>query len=70
MISILKDLFEGEKLTKEEKRRREINVKILDMAKDKHRFTYKDDGYHIPDGYEDQDGRIDKHKKESVLHAR
>lgn len=64
------DLFEGEKLTKEEKRRRDVNLKILDLAKDKHRFSYKDDGYHIPDGYEDSEGRIDRKKKESVLHAR
>lgn len=64
------DLFEGEKLTKEEKRRREVNMKILDLANDKHRFSYKDDGYHIPDGYEDSEGRIDRKKKESVLHAR
>ena len=44
------DLFEGEKLTAAERKRMEINEKILQMAKDKHRFTYKDDSYHIPDG--------------------
>jgi hypothetical protein len=43
-------LFEGEKLTAAERKRMEINEKILQMAKDKHRFTYKDDSYHIPDG--------------------
>jgi pre-mRNA-splicing factor ATP-dependent RNA helicase DHX16 len=64
------DLFEGERMTKEERKRREVNMKILDMAKDKHRFSYKDDAYHIPDGYEDSEGRVDRKKKESVLTAR
>lgn len=48
----------------------EINEKILQMAKDKHRFSYKDDSYHIPDGYEDSNGRIDKKKRDAVLTAR
>lgn len=64
------ELFEGEVLTAAEKRRREVNKKILDMAKDKHRFSYKDDAYHIPDAYEDIDGRVDRKKKEAVLHSR
>ena len=64
------DLFEGERLTKEERKRREINTKILDMAKDKHRFTYKDDAYHIPDSYEDNNGHINRKKKDAVLNAR
>ena len=64
------ELFAGEKLSAAEQRRREVNKKILELAKDKHRFSYKDDGYHIPDGYEDSEGRVDKRKKEAVLHAR
>jgi pre-mRNA-splicing factor ATP-dependent RNA helicase DHX16 len=64
------ELFEGEQLTKEERKRFEVNAKILDMARDKHRFTYKDDGYHIPDGYEDSEGRVDRGKRDAVLHAR
>ncbi|KAJ1434750.1 P-loop containing nucleoside triphosphate hydrolase protein [Ochromonadaceae sp. CCMP2298] len=64
------ELFEGEQLTKEERKRFEVNAKILDMARDKHRFSYKDDGYHIPDGYEDSEGRVDRGKRDSVLHAR
>jgi len=64
------ELFEGERLTKEERKRREVNMKILDMAKDKHRFSYKDDGYHIPDAYEDSAGRVDRKKKEAALNAR
>lgn len=64
------ELFEGEQLTAAEKRRLEVNRKILQMAKDKHRFSYKDDSYRMPDAYEDSDGRINKAKKESVLTAR
>jgi pre-mRNA-splicing factor ATP-dependent RNA helicase DHX16 len=64
------ELFEGERLTKEEQRRLKLNQRILSMATDKQRFTYKDNGYHIPDGYEDDEGRIDKKKRESVLTKR
>jgi pre-mRNA-splicing factor ATP-dependent RNA helicase DHX16 len=64
------EMFEGERLTKEERKRREVNTKILEMAKSKDRFSYDDKAYHIPDGYEDSEGRVDKKKKESVLTAR
>lgn len=64
------DLFDGLELTEEEAKRRDVQERILKMAKDKHRFSYKDDGYHIPDGYEDADGRVDKEKKEAALNAR
>lgn len=39
---------------------REVQQQILSLATDKYRFSYKDDGYHMPDGYEDANGRIDK----------
>jgi pre-mRNA-splicing factor ATP-dependent RNA helicase DHX16 len=64
------ELFAGEKLTALEHRRREVDQQIIAMTKDKHRFSYKDDSYHIPEGFEDKDGRIDKTKKEAVLAAR
>lgn len=64
------DLFEGMNVTAEEKKRRELQQQILSLAKDKHRFSYKDDGYHIPDTYEDEHGYVDRAKKEAVLTAR
>jgi pre-mRNA-splicing factor ATP-dependent RNA helicase DHX16 len=64
------DLFGDVSVTKEEKRRIEIQRNIISMAKDKYRFSYKDDGYHMPDGYEDESGRINKEKKEAVLQSR
>ena len=63
-------LFNDIQLTAEEKHRIELNKKILSMAKDKYRFDYKDDGYHIPDGYEDDQGRIIKEKRDAALTAR
>jgi hypothetical protein len=63
-------MFEGERLTKAELQKRELGKSILEMAKSKQRFSYKDDGYHIPDGYEDEHGRVDKGKRESLLTAR
>jgi pre-mRNA-splicing factor ATP-dependent RNA helicase DHX16 len=64
------ELFEGVRLTQEEQRRREIQKQILDMAKDRQRFSYKDDGYNMPETYEDESGRVDKSKRESVLTQR
>jgi pre-mRNA-splicing factor ATP-dependent RNA helicase DHX16 len=62
--------FGSEKLSTTELKRRNLEKQILELAKDKHRFSYKDDNYHIPDGYEDERGKIDKNKKEIVLRAR
>ena len=64
------DLFGGIRMSKEELKKKDIQMKILSMAKDKHRFNYKDEGYHMPDGYEDAKGRIDKAKREGALTAR
>ena len=33
------------------------------MAQDKYRFSYKDDGYRMPDSYEDDESKIDFKKK-------
>ena len=44
-------LFDDVEVTAEERERMELNKKILNMAKDRYRFDYKDDGnrkIHIP----------------------
>lgn len=64
------DLFGGISMSKEELKKKDIQMKILNMAKDKHRFNYKDEAYHMPDGYVDAKGRIDKAKREGALTAR
>ena len=64
------DLFDGISLSKEELKKREIQQSILAMAKDKYRFNHKEDGYRMPEGYEDSKGRIDKEKREGALTAR
>jgi pre-mRNA-splicing factor ATP-dependent RNA helicase DHX16 len=64
------DLFDGVEMSKEELKRREVQKQILSLATDKYRFSYKDDGYHMPDGYEDANGRIDKAKREAALTVR
>jgi pre-mRNA-splicing factor ATP-dependent RNA helicase DHX16 len=65
-----KYLFDGEDLTKEEMQRLELNQKILNMAKAKDRFNYKEDGYVMPESYEDSDGHVDKAKREAALTER
>ena len=62
--------FEDVELTAEEKKRRDLNKQILTMARSKYRFDEKEDGYHIPDGYEDENGRVNKEKRDAVLTAR
>ena len=64
------ELFDGVPLTAAEMKRREIQGKILEMASSKDRFNYKDEGYHMPDGYEDDNGRVDKSKRDAVLTTR
>jgi pre-mRNA-splicing factor ATP-dependent RNA helicase DHX16 len=63
-------LFEDVELTAEEKQRKDLNKKIISMARDKYRFDEKDDGYHMPDGYEDERGRVNKEKRDAVLTTR
>ncbi|KAK7233896.1 ATP-dependent RNA helicase [Aureococcus anophagefferens] len=46
-------LFGDEAVTAEEKHQHELSKKILAMARDRARFEAKDDGYHVPDAYED-----------------
>lgn len=66
-----KYLFDGVELTEAERKRMAVNENILQMATDKHRFSYKDDGYQMPDAYEDTEtGRIDRKKREGALTAR
>jgi hypothetical protein len=64
------DLFDGVSMSKEELKRREIQKGILSMAKDKYRFNYKEEGYVMPEGYEDASGRVDRIKREGTLTAR
>jgi pre-mRNA-splicing factor ATP-dependent RNA helicase DHX16 len=64
-------LFDGVALTEAEQKRLEVNQKIVHMATDRHRFSYKDDGYKMPDAYEDAEtGRVDRKKREGALTAR
>ncbi|CAM9482708.1 unnamed protein product [Ectocarpus fasciculatus] len=63
-------LFDDVQVTAEEKKRKELNKSILNMATDRYRFSYKDDGYKLPDTYEDEHGRVDKDKREAALTAR
>lgn len=64
------DLFDGVNMSKEELKKREIQKRILSMAKDKYRFNYKEEGYVMPEGYEDASGRVDRIKREGALTAR
>jgi len=64
------ELFGGTQLTKEEQQRREVHKKILGMAQDRQRFSYKDDGYNMPQSYENEMGRVDKFKREGALNQR
>ena len=65
------ELFTGQKLTAEEEARRDVNKRVLAMAKNKYRFDVKDDGYTLPQNYEDETtGLVNKNKRDAALHAR
>ena len=42
----------------------------INKCKCKRRFSYKDDGYHMPDTYESADGRVDRDKQQAALTSR
>jgi pre-mRNA-splicing factor ATP-dependent RNA helicase DHX16 len=60
-------LFEGVEVTGEERKKHELNKRILEMAQDKNRFSYKNDGYQMPDSYDDAGG---KGKRDALLTSR
>jgi pre-mRNA-splicing factor ATP-dependent RNA helicase DHX16 len=62
-------LFEGEEQTEAEKKRLEVNTQILAQAKKRVKGEVIE-GYHIPDGYENEDGKIDFKKRDEALHER
>jgi pre-mRNA-splicing factor ATP-dependent RNA helicase DHX16 len=75
-ISLLEDairdesyLFEGEEMTEAEKKRLEVNKQILAQAKGRVKGEVVE-GYHIPDGYENEDGKIDFKKRDEALYER
>lgn len=63
-------LFEDVALTADELKRRELSKSILAVAQSKYRFDAKDDGYHMPDGCDDENGRVIKEKRDAVLTMR
>jgi pre-mRNA-splicing factor ATP-dependent RNA helicase DHX16 len=63
-------MFQGERRTAAEKKRMELNRKIIDQARKRVTDTDQHDGYRMPDAYEDENGNIDKEKKEAALHER
>jgi pre-mRNA-splicing factor ATP-dependent RNA helicase DHX16 len=64
------ELFQSERLSKAERRQQSLSKKILEMARDDKRFSYKDDGYRIPESYEYDSGKINHSKKNALLEAR
>jgi pre-mRNA-splicing factor ATP-dependent RNA helicase DHX16 len=63
-------LFGDVALSAEEQRRVELNRRILAMATAEDRFSYKEEGYRMPVGYEDEGGRVDKQRRDAVLNSR
>jgi len=63
-------LFDANELTAEERAQYALSKKILLMAKDRKRFESGDDGYRIPDAYEDRQRETLKEQRENTLNAR
>jgi hypothetical protein len=64
------ELVDGVELSKEELKKRELQKSIVSMAEDEYRFNYKEQGYVMPEGYEDASGRVDRIKREGALTTR
>jgi len=63
-------LFGDVEITAEEKQRREVKRKVLEMAKEKDRFEREHRGYRMPEAYETADGKLDTSKRDAALTAR
>lgn len=64
------EMFDQEDLSAAERLRLEMTKKVIEMTKDRDRFETKLEGYHIPDSYEREDGKLDLSKREAALTAR
>ncbi len=60
----------GDKLSVEERRRLEINKRIIELAKGKTSMVEDAPRYRMPDMMEDEEGRLRKDKRDEVLTAR
>jgi pre-mRNA-splicing factor ATP-dependent RNA helicase DHX16 len=65
-ISDEKYLFEGENLTAVEKREMEINKEVVDLVSERVKPVV-DDGYHLPNSYQDEDGKYDSRKNMELM---
>ncbi|CAE7148572.1 unnamed protein product, partial [Rhizoctonia solani] len=63
-------LFRGMKITKREQRDLDYKKQVLALAESRLKIKDKYEGYQLPDEYENEQGKIDKKKKENVLYQR
>ncbi|CAE6457805.1 unnamed protein product, partial [Rhizoctonia solani] len=63
-------LFRGMKITKREQRDLDYKKQVLALAESRMKIKDKYEGYQLPDEYENEQGKIDKKKKENVLYQR
>jgi hypothetical protein len=63
-------MFDAEDLTEIERKRLDLNKRVINMAKERNRFETKPEGYRIPDTYEKPDGKLDLSMREASLTAR
>ena len=63
-------LFRGMKVTKQEQRDLEYKKEVLKLAEERMKIDDRYDGYHLPEDYITEQGKIDKKRKEAVLYQR
>lgn len=61
---------DGEKLTAAEKRRTRMEAKLIELVEQRGDLTIEEKGYQVPEGFINDDGKIDKDKKFAVLTKR
>lgn len=60
-------LFHGEKLSKSERKQHELNKQVLAITEERMSISGKVEGYHMPEDYITEKGKLDKKKMDAVL---
>ncbi|KAJ3039676.1 hypothetical protein HDV00_012020 [Rhizophlyctis rosea] len=63
-------LFHGEKLTKAERRQHEREKAVMQLTRERLSIDKRQEGYHMPDDYINEKGKLDKKKMDSALNQR
>lgn len=62
--------FKGVRLSKREQRNLDYKKEVLRLAEERERIQDRDEGYHMPEDYLNEQGKLSSRKKEAALYKR